>query len=125
MAVGDYDNDGDLDVFISNMGEAPSLLRNQRGEHQNFLSIFLVGTRSNRDGIGAKVTVLSRDRKQFSEVRSGSSFLSHHDFRLHFGLGKAAVIDRIEIQWPSGVLQTIKNVKANQFLTIKESESGA
>ena len=123
MAVGDYDNDGDLDVFISNMGEAPSLLRNQRANHQNFLSIFLVGTRSNRDGIGAKVTVLSKGRKQFSEVRSGSSFLSHHDIRQHFGLGTSSVIDRIEIRWPSGILQIIRNVKANQFLTIKESGS--
>jgi len=124
MAIGDYDNDGDLDVFISNMGEAPSLLRNDGGNHQNFLSIFLVGTRSNRNGIGARVKVVVKGRKQFGEVRSGSSFLSHHDFRLHFGLGKATLVDRIEIQWPNSRLQIVENVKANQFLTVKEPGSG-
>jgi enediyne biosynthesis protein E4 len=124
MAVGDYDNDGDVDVFINNMGDSPSLLRNQSGNRQAFLSLFLVGTKSNRNGIGARATLTAGGRKQLGEVRSGSSFMSHSDFRLHFGLANLNKADRIEIQWPSGIQQVLENVKANQFLEVVEPAAG-
>jgi hypothetical protein len=124
MAVGDFDNDGDVDVFISNIGDTPSLLRNEGGNRQNFLSLYLIGTQSNRNGIGAKVYVTSGNRTQYTEVRSGSSFLSHNDFRLHFGVGDAKTIDLIRIEWPSGIKQELNKIQPNQFLTITEPGAG-
>jgi enediyne biosynthesis protein E4 len=124
MAAGDYDNDGDLDVFINNIGDTPSLLRNDGGNQQNFLSLFLVGTKSNRNGIGARVMLTTGTKKQLTEVRSGSSFISHHDFRLHFGLANLQEASRIEIQWPSGIRQVMEKVKANQFLKVVEPLPG-
>ena len=122
LAVGDYDNDGYVDMFINNMNEPPSLLHN-RGSGQGFLSIRLVGTKSNRSAIGARVIVTAAGRRQVQEVRSGSSFLSQSDLRLHFGLGAAEVVDRIEIEWPyANSKDTITSVKAGQFLTIVEGQ---
>jgi hypothetical protein len=88
-----------------------------------FISVKLVGAKSNRDGIGARVTVTSGGRKQVQEVRSGSSFMSHSDLRLHFGLGASQIVDRIEIQWPfRNSSDAVTNIKANQFLTITEGK---
>src|SRR4029077_11797690 len=101
LAIGDFDNDGDLDLFINNMNEPPSLLRNDGGNRLPFLSLKLVGVKSNRSAIGARVTLTTGARKQTMEVQSGSSFLSQSDLRLHFGLGRAKIVDKIEIRWPS------------------------
>ena len=101
-AFGDLDNDGDLEIVVNNQDGRPSLLRNDGGNRNNSLSIRCVGTKSNRSGIGARVTVTAGGRKQIDEVMSGSSYYSQNDLRLHFGLGGAATADVVEIRWPSG-----------------------
>ncbi len=123
LAAGDYDNDGDVDLFLNNMNETPSLLRNEGGNASTFVSVRLVGVKSNRSAIGARVTVVAGGRRQVKEVRSGSTYLSHSDFRLHFGLGGATAIERVEIQWPyAGSRETVTGVKANEFVTVTEGK---
>ena len=123
LAVGDYDNDGDVDVFINNMNERPSLLRNDSPPAGGFLAVRLVGGRSNRSAIGARVTVTAGDRKIVQEVRSGSSFMSSSDLRLHFGLGAHESVDRIDVDWPYDTPRdTAINVAANQFIEITEGK---
>lgn len=121
LALGDYDNDGDVDAFVNNMNERPSLLRNDSPSTGGFLSLRLVGTSSNRNAIGARVSVIAGSRRIVQEVRSGSSFMSSHDFRLHFGLGKSTEARRIEIDWPSSrPREVLTGIAANQFLEITE-----
>ena len=119
-AFGDIDNDGDVDVIINNLDGTPQLLRNEGGNANNSVLIKLIGTKSNRDGIGARVTVVAGDLKQLDEVHSGDSYLSQSDMRLPFGLEKRTKVDLIEVHWPSGVVDKIANVNANKILTIKE-----
>lgn len=121
-AFGDIDNDGDIDIVINNNNESANVLRNDGGNNRNWLNIKLTGTKSNRSGIGAFVKITAGKLQQINEVRSGSSYLSQSDTRLHFGIGKEKVVDRIDIRWPSGLTQAIKNVDANQFITITEGE---
>jgi len=121
-AFGDIDNDGDIDVFISNLGDEFTLLRNDMGNLNNWILIDLVGTVSNRDAIGAKVSVEAGDDKRVSEKTSAGGYLSQNDPRLHFGLADHSMIDRIEIRWPSGIVQTLENVEPNQIITIQEEE---
>jgi enediyne biosynthesis protein E4 len=121
-AFGDLDNDGDLEIVVNNQDGRPSVLRNERGNQNNSLSIKCIGTRSNRSAIGTRVKVNAGGRDQVDEVMSGSSYYSHSDLRLHFGLGSAAYADRVEIRWPSGLKERIENVGANQFVTIREGE---
>ena len=121
-ASADYDNDGDVDLFVSNNNQRPHLLRNDGGNRANWLSVELAGTQSNRSGIGARVAVFAADLRQTAEVRGGSSYLSHNDLRLHFGLGDRTAVDRISIRWPSGTSQTIGPVPANRFIRITEGE---
>lgn len=122
LAIGDYDNDGDTDILISNMNEPPSILRNDGGNGQRFLNLKLTGRKANRSGIGARVTVVCEGRRLVGEVRSGSTFLSQSDLRLHFGLGATTKVDRIEIDWPGGSKETITDVAADQFLTVRQGE---
>ncbi|MDA2926508.1 CRTAC1 family protein [Acidobacteria bacterium AH-259-G07] len=122
LAVGDYDNDGDLDVFVNNMGDSPSLFQNRVGNRNGFISIRTVGTKSNRDGLGARLKIIAGGRSQFNEARSGSSFMSHNDMRTHFGVGNATKIERIEIWWPSGQYDSVEDITVNQFLTITEGK---
>ncbi|MXY27713.1 CRTAC1 family protein [Candidatus Poribacteria bacterium] len=121
LATGDYDNDGDLDVLISNANDTPQLLRNDSENHGNWILIHTIGTRSNRAGIGARVKIQTGDLIQIDEVRGGSGYLSQNDLRLHFGIGTHKRIDSIEVSWPSGVVDTIRDVVPNQILTITES----
>jgi hypothetical protein len=124
-AFGDFDNDGDVDVLVMNMNEAPLLLRNEyfgkstRGSN-NWLMLNLIGTKSNRSAIGARVTLKTGAQLQFQEVTSQSSYYSHNDHRLHFGLGQNNKADSIEILWPSGSREVLDNVPANRIVNVKE-----
>ena len=117
---GDFDNDGDIDVFIVNLNEPAVLLRNDIGNQNNWLLINLVGTNSNRDGVGATVRVTTGETTQVAQKTSGGPYLSQNDPRLHFGLLDHEIIDRIEVRWPSGTIQILENVEINQILTIQE-----
>ena len=119
IALADYDNDGIVEILVSNLEDRPQLLKNV-GKTKNWLSVALIGTRSNFNGIGAEVTLVTGNRKQIQEVRSGGHYQSQSDFRLHFGLGMVQKVDRIEILWPSGIRESLANIPPNQFLTIKE-----
>jgi hypothetical protein len=120
-AFGDYDNDGDIDALVLNLGDLPSLLRNDGGNKQNWIKIKLVGTKCNRTAIGARVRVVVGGHSQIDEVRSGSSVMSQSDLRLHFGLGKSQQVDLIEVKWPTTQkTESFNKVKANQILTIRE-----
>ena len=121
LAVADFDNDGSLDVVISSVGRAPVLLKNQAVKGGHWLTIKAEGTKSNRFGLGATVTVTAGGRVQVLEINNVASYLSSNDIRLHVGLGTAATVEKIEIAWPSGAKQTLTDVKADQILTIKES----
>jgi hypothetical protein len=118
-AFGDFDNDGDLDILILNMNEPPSLLRNDLKGQNHWLKAKLVGTRSNRSAIGARVLARYGGRVQAQEVLSQSSFYSCSDSRLHFGLGQATSADLV-IHWPSGIEEKYSNVKCDQLITIRE-----
>ena len=119
-AFGDIDNDGDVDIVVSNLKDAPTLLRNDSNTTSRWLSIKLVGTHCNRDAIGARVTVVSGNLTQIREVKSGSGYLSQNDLRLHFGLGDATRVDKLTVQWLCGKVQTLQGVKTNQVLVISE-----
>jgi len=118
-AFGDFDNDGDIDILIVNLSEAPSLLRNDVSGNNHWLKVKLVGTKSNRSAIGARVLAKYGKKIQAQEVLSQSSFYSASDPRLHFGLGGETSAD-LEIRWPSGMRQTLKRVEANQIVVVKE-----
>ena len=119
-AFADYDNDGDIDAFVSNNNQRAFLLRNDRGQHNHWVAVKAVGRASNRDGIGALIKVVSGDLVQVEEVRAGSSYLSQNDLRAYFGLGGRERIDRIEIRWPSGAVQTLEGVPSDRIHRIEE-----
>ena len=121
-AFGDYDNDGMVEILVNNQNEPPSLLKQATQAPGNWILLKLVGTKSNRSAIGARVRLSAGGRTQTDEVRSGGSYLSQNDLRLHFGLGKARRIDRLEIAWPSGTRQTENNLEVNRGLTIREKQ---
>jgi enediyne biosynthesis protein E4 len=124
VAAADFDNDGSVEILVNNSHDAPSLLKNL-GDHGNWLLLKLVGTKSNRDAIGARVTLVVNGRKQMQEVRSGGGYNSQSDFRLRFGLGKAVQAEEVEIRWPSGAIQKLSTMKANQILTVTEPKNDA
>jgi hypothetical protein len=119
-AFGDYDDDGDVDVLVMNMNAPPSLLRNDTKTANRWLKVKLVGTQSNRAGIGATVIVTADGRRQAQAVLSQSSYYSHDDVRLHFGLGAARAAEKVEVRWPSGGLDVVRDVAPNRVLTVRE-----
>ena len=121
-AFGDFDNDGRVDVVVNNLDDAPSLLRNECRNGNNWLMVKCIGTRSNRSAIGARVSVTTGSHIQIDEVMSGSSYYSQNDLRLHFGLGSAALADLVEVQWPSGATEVFEGVGGNRIVTIREGD---
>jgi enediyne biosynthesis protein E4 len=120
LAAADFDNDGDLDLAINNRGDFPELLRNDGGNANHWLEVFLVGTKSNRDGVGATLKLTSESFTQMKQRQGGSGYMSASDPRLHFGLGQRRSIESLEITWPSGTVEKLTNVPIDQIITVKE-----
>jgi enediyne biosynthesis protein E4 len=120
-AFGDLDNDGAIEIVVNNQNECPSLLKDARKRRGNWILLKLEGTLSNRSAIGARALVTTGDSLQIDEVRSGGSYVSQNDLRLHFGLGKATAVDRVEVHWPSGIRQIEIGLPVNRVLTIRET----
>ncbi len=125
LAVGDLWNDGKLSVVISNMNSRPSLLVNQIRSPNHWIGFKTVGTRSNRDGIGARITVNISKRRLVDEVRSGSSYISNSDRRVHFGLGAAEKVDSVEVRWPSGLVERFDHVAVDSIHSLTEGSGVA
>jgi enediyne biosynthesis protein E4 len=122
VAFGDIDNDGDVDIVVNDLDGSPQLLRNDGGNTNNSVLIKMIGVKSNRDGIGARVKIVSGDLAQIDEVHSGGSYLSQSDLRLAFGLEKRTKIDLIEVHWPSGTVDKVADAGVNKIITIKEGQ---
>jgi predicted nucleotidyltransferase len=118
-AFGDFDNDGDLDVLVSVIDDRPILLRNDSAGGR-WITFRLEGTASNRSAIGARVTIQAGSRRQVAEVRSGGSYISQNDTRVHFGLGTAATVDRVTVRWPNGTVETFGSAAADRFYVVRE-----
>ena len=119
-AFGDFDNDGDIDVLVMNMNEPPLLIRNDYKGANHWLTVKLTGAKSNRSAIGAKITLRVGQNLQAQEITSQTSYYSHNDLRLHFGLGAAKQIDALEIRWPNGNSEIVKGVPADKIVKIRE-----
>jgi hypothetical protein len=120
LVAGDIDNDGDLDLLVTNNGQTADLLRNDGGDRRRSLTVRLMGRESNRDGVGARVTAMTGGRTLVREIKAGSSYLGQGDMRAHFGTGDAARVDRLEVRWPSGRTDAVDAVAAGQIVTITE-----
>jgi hypothetical protein len=125
LAVGDLWNEGRLSVVITNMNAKPSLLVNSVRSPNHWVAFKLIGTRSNRDGIGARIRLKAGKRTWVDEVRSGSSYDSNSDQRVHFGLGKLTKIDSVEIRWPSGLVEQFDNLQPDSIHTLQEGSGVA
>ena len=121
-AVGDFDNDGDLDILVNNNGQPPQLLRNDGGNANHWLEMLLIGTNSNRDAIGARVKVFAGNLALEDERKGGMSYQSAQDPRLHFGLGDRSKVDKVEVHWPSGTSTKLSDIQCDQIIAIKEGE---
>jgi len=122
-AFGDWDNDGDIDIVVSNLDGGPLIIRNDGGNRNNWVTIKLEQAGPNRDALGARVKVVAGNLVQWSEVRSGGSYLSVSDIRLHFGLEQQKRVDLIEVRWPGGRVEQFRDLPVNRFLTISEGRS--
>lgn len=120
LAAGDYDNDGNVDFLQSNNGEAAQLYRNSGAAGNHWITLKLIGTRSNRDAIGARIRLRAGTVTSFDQVRSGGGYCSSHDLRVHFGLGAQARVDEVEIRWPSGAVEHLTNLPTDRIVTVRE-----
>jgi len=121
-AFGDVNNDGKIDILILNVGQPPTLLINRTAGTGHAALFKLIGTKSNKAAVGARVTVKSGELMQFDEVRGGGSYLSQNDLRLHFGFGQRSIIDTVEVSWPSGKKDVIQDLATDFIYTIVEGE---
>ena len=127
-AFGDFDNDGDIDVVVNQVNDYPQLLRSDSKLTHNWIKVRTIGTKSNRSGIGARLTCVtqipgeSKPHRQIDEVRSGGGYFSQNDLRVHFGLGMAEKVGLLEIRWPSGQLDTLKDIQSDQVIYVKEGQ---
>jgi hypothetical protein len=122
VAFADFDNDGFMDLVVGNNGDSPLLLHNSGGNGNHFVNFKLVGTKSNRDALGARVRVVAGGISQIREIAGGGSYLSQSDLRANFGLGKATRVETVEVSWPSGQKQTFHNLDEDKFYLIEEGK---
>ena len=122
VAASDFDNDGDLDLFISNNGGTPELMRNDGGNAGHWLEILLIGTKSNRDGVGARLKLTAGDVNLYDQRKGGTSYQSAPDPRLHFGLGQKTRVDSLEILWPSGMVTRLQDLPADRIIAVEEGK---
>ena len=120
LATSDFDNDGDIDIAVNVRGDYPELLRNDGGNANHWLEVLLIGTKSNRDGIGASLKLTSEGVSHVEQSKGGTSYMSASDPRIHFGLGKRTKIDSLEITWPSGQIDRLTNLAADKIIAVKE-----
>src|SRR5256886_15955114 len=120
LPTADFDNDGDIDIAINNRGDYPELLRNDGGNANHWLEILLIGTKSNRDGIGSSLNLTSEGVTHVEQSKGGMSYMSASDARIHFGLGKRAKIESLEITWPSGQTDKLTTVPIDKIIAVKE-----
>jgi hypothetical protein len=121
-AFADFDNDGNIDIVVANAGDPPLLLQNGGGAGNHFLNFKLIGTKSNRDAMGARIKLRAGDLSQIREISGGGSYLSQSDLRAHFGLGQHSRADTVEVSWPSGAHQVFRDVEADKFYVIEEGK---
>jgi hypothetical protein len=119
-AFGDFNNDGAVDILINNQNSAPSLLRCETANHNHWINLKLEGTKSNRSAIGARVACEAGGIRQIDEVRSGGSYISQNDLRIHFGIGDVKLVDLLQVSWPCGIVDTWRKLPTNQFLKLRE-----
>ena len=125
VAFGDYDNDGDIDILINNQDGPPALLRNENRTKNHWVQLQLIGDGKNRNAIGARVEIQSAQGTQIREVKSGSSYLSQNDLRVHFGLGEHSEIGAVGVRWPDGKQERFTGVKADRFWVLKKGSGRA
>ena len=124
-SVGDYDDDGDIDLFVVELNDAPTLLRNDGGNAGNYLVVQVFGRTDNRDGLGTRIGLQAAGQHQWRTVNGAGSYLSHSDLRAHFGLGATRAIDRVEIAFPNGSTYAVENVPANKLLVVRQGQGHA
>jgi hypothetical protein len=121
-AFGDLNNDGKIDIVVTALNDKPQLFMNRTSNDNHWLILKLVGTKDNRDGLGIRIKVTTAEGVQYNQATTAVGYSSSSDKRVHFGLGKATVADKIELSWPTGIKQVLTNVKADQILTVVESQ---